>query len=57
MESTIRTYQASLVLLGAHSRKQQKQLHGHKEKSRKKGNAPIKADMSKGCIISCEEAK
>jgi hypothetical protein len=57
MESTIRTYQASLVLSGAHSRKQQKQLHGHEEKARKKGNAPIKADASKGRIISCEEAE
>ena len=58
MESTIQIYQAGLVLSGAHSRKQQKQLHGHEEKAKKKkDNMPIKIDLSKGRIISSEEAK
>jgi hypothetical protein len=58
MESTIRIYQAGLVLSGAHSRKQQKQLHGHEEKAKKKkDNMPIKIDSSKGRIISSEEAE
>ena len=31
MERTVQIYQAELVLSGAHSRKQQRQLHGHEE--------------------------
>lgn len=58
MNSTISTYQTGLVLAGAHSRKQQRQLYTREEKAKKKkADMPIKPDASKGRIISSEEAE
>ncbi len=57
-DSTIRIYQAQLILSSAHSRQHQKQLQAHEEKhKKKKGNVLIKPNTSKGHGISCEEAE
>jgi hypothetical protein len=50
MEHIVQIYQAKLVLSGAHSWKQQRQLHGHEERAQKKKNkAWVKIDTLKGC--------
>ena len=58
LTSTVLTYQASLVLSGIHNKKQQQQLRACEEKHHQKNaNGIIKPDVSKGCIISSQEAQ
>lgn len=57
-DRTIRVYQAQLVIGAAHSKRQQKQLAAREEKDKKKeSNTVIKPDVSKGRVVSCEEAE